>query len=620
MTLQGQYRQSTLSSGGNLFVENAKLETVSGAVTGVVKDIKHRGFYLQMHATREDVLQLPFASQAIFVSTNDIAHLSAGKTVCVRGYVVEYYGMTTLVPDEPAIVLDVATAIVTKNIYIAKRDMDFRDTLERYEGMRVRFTRLNDMRITKPLHQDRFGQALTVTLSRKKIQSQPNNQFYAGGILAAETKRQNKVNRIILRAFNRHHEKQIFNALLNLSVLLGDKLHDIEGILTFRFGEFYLLVTKVITANNITHITEFKALTVKPDHSIRLMSFNLNNYFTSHFSHQHNALGQFRGRRNNREHRQHEKGVVETIIQSDADFIGLSEVENNGQGVDSAIYRLNALVNKRISDKKDKYEIVVLPKAVLKKGIYVDGGAISVAGLYRPGKLSVKDIKVLTFPVQIDAKRTIRHRNSILVTLARKGINSTHGLDASKDILISINHWKSKGSRCLEDKVEKDTVVKTQGNCAAFRVTAAHTLLHEMNNNSRESMYQVIMGDLNAYQLESPILFLTDYNEAKYGYRPLYMSQGGRVIKVPKIGNGNVNAGGFYNPHGQGAWSYSFKAIGQLDYILVNKALNKHIVNAQIWHINTSYSPLNKYCHKENCVKDKIYNTSDHDPVILDLK
>ena len=87
-------------------------------------------------------------------------------------------------------------------------------------------------------------------------------------------------------------------------------------------------------------------------------------------------------------------------------------------------------------------------------------------------------------------------------------------------LTVAVNHFKSKGSKCWEDAAPIDEGgqggqdVDQQGSCENFRVAAAVALGEALEDIPG---HKVILGDLNAYGKEDPMLVLTDYSQKQYG-------------------------------------------------------------------------------------------------------
>lgn len=103
------------------------------------------------------------------------------------------------------------------------------------------------------------------------------------------------------------------------------------------------------------------------------------------------------------------------------------------------------------------------------------------------------------------------HRDALVVTFI---INQT-----GKRLTLSVNHLKSKGSSCWEEWQDVEFGNATtwnnreapdldyQGACAEFRVAGAVHLGEEMEDVLGD---KIILGDLNAYGKEDPVLVLTE--------------------------------------------------------------------------------------------------------------
>ncbi|MCC4820512.1 nuclease, partial [Vibrio lentus] len=97
--------------------------------------------------------------------------------------------------------------------------------------------------------------------------------------------------------------------------------------------------------------------------------------------------------------------------------------------------------------------------------------------------------------------------------------------------------FKSKGSECIEEwiaGVEDSEPTDLQGNCNNFRVSAAHVVGEALKDIQGDML---VMGDLNAYGMEDPLLTLTDYSKEKYErdiYTASYTTLNGGELQVEK--------------------------------------------------------------------------------------
>ena len=91
------------------------------------------------------------------------------------------------------------------------------------------------------------------------------------------------------------------------------------------------------------------------------------------------------------------------------------------------------------------------------------------------------------------------------VSVQRPTLAQTFRDHASNELLtIAVNHLKSKGSECAGDP----DLLDGQGNCNLTRTKAAKALVKWLSNDptGQGSDQFLIIGDLNAYPLEDPIM------------------------------------------------------------------------------------------------------------------
>jgi predicted extracellular nuclease len=654
--LQGAGRSSPYTNPRLKQYRSKQTFTVRGVVTVITRNIE-RGFFMQQTVRAENSL----ASTGIFVATKDMpAGIKPGMNVCVTGYVEEDYGMTQLLPTTDIQLLGLTEAINPTALLIAASDTHFRVTLERYEGMLIRLIGVSDMRVSKPFSYDRRSYRYSMILSHRQVNIHPNSRAFPGSIIANQHALENKQRRLYLQSDDREKQGEIpyysdfakpkKKGVTADYIRVNDRVIGAEGVVSFSYGEFRLIVGNMLSAANFIHLTDRSDLPLLKRGNLRIASFNVLNYFNSNFGGGRNPLGNNslrhrRGAKTKAEFALQEAKLSATIIALDADFIGLMEVENNGYGRDSAIQRLVRLVNSKITDSSKRYRVVVPDKKDLHEGHYLGSGAISVAALYRPSKLSLSRTHVIALPVQRSASGNAYHRQALTPTFTLT-YSPTLKLPADNPrrerrppLTISVNHFKSKGSACLEDRLRvakfkqqarqkgkqrerKKVRHDRQGNCAAFRVDAARVLGEALAVQTGD---KIILGDLNSYPKEDPLLVLTDYDRAAYSY---YKIVGGQHSDLnSQRPNSQIKTGfGYVNPFADdlmNSWSYSFQALGSLDYILLSPGLVSRFVDKTVWHINAAESPLLEYSSQYTGAMTKFtdpFRSSDHDPVLIELQ
>jgi MYXO-CTERM domain-containing protein len=256
-----------------------------------------------------------------------------------------------------------------------------------------------------------------------------------------------------------------------------------------------------------------------------------------------------------------------------------------------------------------------------------------VAILYRANEVTPKEVaKVIVTPEQHIEENTITRndgaegnpaydkyqRHSLLQTFTVK--------ETGKDLSVVVNHFKSKGSECIEEwiaGVEDSEPADLQGNCNNFRVSAANVVGDALKGIEGDVL---VMGDLNAYGMEDPLLTLTDYSKEKYGrdiYTAAYTTIGGGELQVEKT---KIEKGyGYHNLntvlHGADTFSYTYSGeLGNLDHALASNSLAQKVVAIEDWHINSLESNLFEYSSKYTGDMPKYkdaFSASDHDPVII---
>lgn len=157
-----------------------------------------------------------------------------------------------------------------------------------------------------------------------------------------------------------------------------------------------------------------------------------------------------------------------------------------------------------------------------------------------------------------------------------------------------VNHLKSRGSDC-GGAPDDDPL---QGNCNGTRTAGAAYLVDDWlptDPTGSGDPDVLILGDLNAYAQEDPVMALTS---ARYT----------NLIEAA---------------YGDTAYGYIFDGLsGYLDYALANAALATQVTGVTDWHINTDEPPVLNYdqdYNPDDYYAADAYRASDHDPVVVGL-
>ncbi|NNN57982.1 ExeM/NucH family extracellular endonuclease [Vibrio sp. 1-2 (7-a)] len=615
---------------------------VSAVTTGLTK-----GFYLQ--ALENDGNDK--TSEGLFIHT-DVAdtELKAGDVVCVKGKVQEYYSNTQLSSDANSYVKTGTSNASLVTPLTIKEGETLRDALERHEGMQVELSSASELFVTRNFSYDYDSRRNNMMLSHEAPLFKPTQLHAAESDAAVALAKENAANRIYLESDSKAPNGQIpyfptfaqdldQNGSSEQHIRLGSRVEGLQGVVNYSYNEYRLIATNEVDSRNfVTSGDDFdvarKAAPAIADSDLRVASFNVLNYFTSVADSGHdNPTGQNRGATNLDEFLIQQAKIVSAMNKMDADIIGLMEVENNGFGDGSAIQNLVDALNAEIDDVEDHYTYVEIEEQDKYQEEYFGSDAIMVAILYRANAVTPKEAaKVIVTPEQHIAENTITRkegtesnpaydkyqRHSLLQTFTVK--------ETGEDLSVVVNHFKSKGSECIEEwiaGVEDSEPADLQGNCNNFRVSAAKVVGEALKDIDGDVL---VMGDLNAYGKEDPLLTLTDYSQEKYGrdiYTAAYTTIGGGELQVEKT---KIEKGyGLHNLntllHGADTFSYTYSGeLGNLDHALASSGLAQKVVAIEDWHINSLESNLFEYSSKYTGDMPKYkdaFSASDHDPVII---
>lgn len=619
---------------------------VTGVVTAVTTGLT-KGFYLQaLESDNNDK-----TSEGLFIHTDAAdTELKAGDVVCVKGKVQEYYSNTQLASDANSYVKTGTSETPRVTDLVIKEGETLRDALERHEGMQVELTSASDLFVTRNFSYDYDSRRNNMMLSHEAPLLKPTQLHAAESDAAVELAKDNAANRVYLESDGKAPNGQVpyypdfakdadQDGSSEQHIRLGSRVEGLQGVVAYSYNEYRLIATNEV--NNTNFVTSGEGFDVArkdapaiADSDLRIASFNVLNYFNSVADSGHeNPTGQNRGATNLDEFLIQQAKIVAAMNKMDADVIGLMEVENNGFGDGSAIQNLVDALNAEIDDAEDHYTYVEIEEQDKYQDEYFGSDAIMVAILYRANAVTPKDAaKVIITPEQHIAENTITRkegtesnpaydkyqRHSLLQTFTVK--------ETGEDLSIVVNHFKSKGSECIEEwiaGVEDSEPADLQGNCNNFRVSAAHAVGEALKEVKGDVL---LMGDLNAYGMEDPLLTLTDYSKEKYGrdiYTAAYTTIGDGELQVEKT---KIEKGyGLHNLntllHGTDTFSYTYSGeLGNLDHALASSSLAQKVVAIEDWHINSLESNLFEYSSKYTGDMPKYkdaFSASDHDPVII---
>lgn len=307
--------------------------------------------------------------------------------------------------------------------------------------------------------------------------------------------------------------------------------------------------------------------------NLTVVGMNVLNYFTT--------LGS-RGANNADEFDRQEAKIVNAIIELDADILGLVEIENDGFGAGSTI---QTLIDAISDAGGPAYTAVVNANS--------GGDQIQVSLIYKADVVEESGTAAnLATPNDVFSSNRIPLAQTFRVIGAGNP-------NLGQQVTVCVNHWKSKGGSCGAG----DDDAGGAGSCNGTRNDAAVAIAAWLATNPTgvNEPDQLIIGDLNAYSQEEPLLTLE--NE-------------GFVNMVRALaGAGSFPCGSIASYVFRGEW-------GSLDHAFATASLSTKVTGAIPWAVNASEPPVLDYDTQFNdpaLYADDFYRFSDHNPIVIGL-
>jgi predicted extracellular nuclease len=543
---------------------------IEGVVVGDFQNIGGihlGGFFLQEEDA--DVDGDPLTSEGIFVydGSYPAVDVSVGDVVRVVGEISEYYDLTEL---------GYIGMAVCGSSSIAPTEVDLPADLEPYEGMLV--TLPEELTASQNYFQGRYGQ---VTMSSEGRLFNPTNTYRPLTPEAITMAEENLLRMFVLDdGTTSQNPDPIPYIGAEDTLRAGDTVAGLTGVVdygpinsSYPPARYYR-----VHPTGPVDFTRVNERTAAPDDVggvIKIASFNVLNYFNG------DGMGggfpTSRGASTIEEFDRQRTKIINAIVAMDADVIGLMEIENDGYDEYSAIADL---VN-GLNDVVGAGTYAFIDPDVAQIGT----DEIAVGFIYRPGAVTpVGAAAILDSSVDPDFNSDY-NRPALAQTFER----STGG----GMFTAAVNHLKSKGSSC--DAIGDPDLGDGQGNCNLTRTYAAEVLadwlLGDPTGSGDPDFF--IIGDLNAYAMEDPIIAIEDA-----GYTNLVKAF-------------------------SGTWAYSYIFDGQagyLDHALASPGAFSQVSGATMWHINTdepSVIDYNTEFKPVDLYTSTPYRSSDHDPVIV---
>jgi predicted extracellular nuclease len=555
-------RIPVIQGSGDASPFSGQVVTTEGVVSAVFPGLS--GYYLQDEAGDGDVT----TSDGIFVfAPGNTAQV--GQRQRLTASVTEFNTVTELVSPSAVQVLGSDVAIAPADIVLPEA---FEGELERYEGMLVRVT--STLTASQNYFQGRYGQ---VTLSAEGRMEIPTNRYPAGSAEALALRDDNARRRIVLDdGVTAQNPNPIPFIGVDNTLRAGDTVTGLTGVVDHG----------LITASGSGPRDYKLHPTVAPEFSrdnprtaapavvggnVRVASFNVLNYFSTIDQAGASCFptgtrSDCRGADSALEFTRQRDKIAAALQAMDADVVGLIEIENNGQ---TAVHNLVAVLNAAYGG--NVYAAAGLPVGG------TGGDAIRQAMIYKPAKVA---------PVgdAISDTATVHNRPPLAQTFAAAN---------GERFTVVVNHFKSKS--CGDAAGAEADQGDGQGCWNPLRLqqaAALQTFIQQLAAQGGPADVLVI-GDLNAYAKEDPVLALT--------------------------GAGLTDLAAGIELH----YTYTFDGeSGALDHALASAALTEKVSGITQWHINadepfvidynTEFKPQDLYA-------PTAFRSSDHDPVIVGL-
>jgi len=561
--------------------------TIQGIVTADFQaENQLNGFFIQEENADADAD--PATSEGVFVYDPDhLADVAVGDLAQISGTVSEYKTLTELGRLSNISILSHNNPLPTP--VAVTLPLSSVDDFERVEGMLVTFPQ--PLTVIENNDLGRYGEiALAANGRRYQLTQQraPDRKQYAAHQVSAV------LNTLYLDDARRKNPDPIefpgfaLNAANSLRV--GDEMNNLTGVIDYSASHYRLHATAALQINASANPRQ-PAPTLA-EKTLRVASFNLFNYYNT-FSGCAAGVGgvavECRGANNAAEFERQAAKIVAAIVALNADILGVMELENDGYGAESSIHDLARRVN--AATAPGMYAFIDADARVGRINS-LGADAIRVGLLYKPaivapvGATSVLDASVRP---EFDS----RQNHPALAQSFRE-------IASGATFTIVVNHLKAK--RCDEATGADADQLDGQGCWNATRTNAAAALVEWLTTDptTSDDPDMLILGDLNAYAQEEPIQTMRTA-----GYTDLLA-------------------------HFTGASAYSYLYGGEsgtLDYALANASLLKQVGGAAVWHINADepnaldYNTENKTVGQmADLYRADPYRSSDHDPVVVDLK
>ena len=560
--------------------------TVEGVVTADHRTGGYRGIYLQTPGSG-GAADADGASDGIFVYLGSrTVTLAIGDLVQVTGPVSEYFGLTQISATRASDTIDVVSSGNALPEAVPLPDTVRGADREQFESMLVAPEGAYVVSSTHELAN--FG---SVWLSAGADSPVKSTEVARPGPDAQAIADANAAARLILDDGKNNR----VTATTQPYATAGDPLRTGDGVdfggevyvLHYGFDLWRLQPTLPIDASTPADAkASFPEQNPRPTApaevggDLQVAAFNVLNYFTTFSSDDDRA----RGARDAAQFAVQKPKIVAAITALGAEVVALQEIENSIHFGESAEGAADATPDVAVADLvaalnaeagADVWAYVPTPAALLDPAVAPGTDVIMGAIIYRSDAVApVGAGQALVDPVFDDAREPIAQ------------VFEPVG-DDGEPFAVVVNHFKSKTPPEGEDEDPADG----QGWFNAERVAQAEALAGFVAEiQAAGTTDVVVLGDLNAYSQEDPMVALT--------------------------GAGLVD---LVATHAAGQYTYTFDGeLGSLDHALGTPSFAARVTGADVWDINADEWFGYQYYGGLPEV-GTVYRASDHDPILVGI-
>jgi len=355
-------------------------------------------------------------------------------------------------------------------------------------------------------------------------------------------------------------------AYYNLMTLNSRSTVTLTGLSGYhRMGEVFTgLTVRVNSTSSLTYVSHESLTGTRDDlqkrpsvdilgeHDLLVCAFNLEYYLVEN-------LGQGRGPANASESAQQHAKIMDALKHIGADIYGFVEVEQGQEALKKLAQSLTSATGRNYT--------------------WINDGLSSSGTFTKSGYVYCSDV--------VKVYGDMKNNNSSVVN--RKKMQAFEVRASGERFIFSLNHFKAKsGTGTGQDADQGDG----QGIYNYTRTQEAQSVIssYSSNKNYYDDPDILIMGDLNAYAMEDPIMVL--------------------------VNNGMTDLHRYF--HADSSYSYTFRGTaGYLDHALCNSTLLPQVTGMAAYHINSDEHDRYTY---DSSSDQTMFRSSDHDPVLVGLK